>query len=164
MDTSALIKLFVQEEHTDLVEHAVGEAGEVHTSEIAYLEARCAFARLREDGYFEDDGEMFEAVGYFEGDWPNYSARRLDGDLMRKAATLAQDHRGLRLRTYDALHVASAVELWIERTVPYPLSDPPDERPRVEFLGFDRRLLEVCRAEGIEFYFDPFPEDAEDPY
>lgn len=162
LDTSALIKLYVEEEHTALVDRAVGEAGEVHTSEIAYLEARCAFARLREDGEFSDDSEMLETVGYLDDDWPGYSARRMHEGLTRRAAGIAEKHRSLRLRAYDALHLASALEVQVENLLPYATNDPRVVPPRVRFLTFDRRLLRASRREEIALYYDPFPEDADE--
>ncbi len=162
LDTSALVKLYVQEEHTDLVEHAVGEASEVHTSEIAYLEARCAFVRLREEGEFESDEELQETVSYLDADWPGYAAREFHENLARRAADIAQKYGHLRLRAYDALHLASALEVDIENLLPYATEDPRVIRPRVRFLAFDRRLVRASREE-LGLYFDPFQEEMGEP-
>ncbi len=44
LDTSALVKLYVSEEGSEIVRGAVESAGRVATSRIAYAEARAALA------------------------------------------------------------------------------------------------------------------------
>jgi antitoxin (DNA-binding transcriptional repressor) of toxin-antitoxin stability system len=50
LDTSALVKLYVDEEGALAVRHAVDQAELVATSAIAYAEARAAFARRHWEG------------------------------------------------------------------------------------------------------------------
>lgn len=160
LDTSALIKFYVEEEYTDVVERAVGEATEVHTSEIAYLEARCAFARLREDAELDEE-QWREAVDCLDTDWPSYDSRKYDADLADSAAKLADQHRSLRLRTYDALHLASAIESRFEKGISHTRGEIEARELNTRFLCFDRRLVQSSR-DWIELYFDPFPEQVED--
>ncbi len=47
LDTSSLVKLYVTEAGTDVVEQLVGDASVVATSVVAYAETRAALARLR---------------------------------------------------------------------------------------------------------------------
>ena len=47
LDTSSLVKLYVDEPDADDVQRIVGEADVVATSVLAYPEARAAFARRR---------------------------------------------------------------------------------------------------------------------
>ena len=49
LDTSSLVKLFIDEPGSDLVGRMVGAATVVVTSTVAYPESRAAFARLRRE-------------------------------------------------------------------------------------------------------------------
>ena len=65
LDTSALVKLYAEEEGTETVELAVDEAEAVATSVVAYAEARAALARKLRDDVFspEEHSEAVEALG-----------------------------------------------------------------------------------------------------
>lgn len=55
LDTSALVKLYVQEAHSDKVRAAATSAAAINTHVIAYAEACATFARLgreRQDPHF----------------------------------------------------------------------------------------------------------------
>ncbi|MEW6636979.1 MAG: type II toxin-antitoxin system VapC family toxin [Actinomycetota bacterium] len=152
-DTSALLKLYVQERWTEEAERAAEEAEVVLVSEISYLEARASFARMREDGALESDGDLRRVVERFEEDWPGFLASPVGGDLLRAAGALAEKHRRKRLRSYDALHLASALDA-------FGLFRAPEEGGpewRTLFLAFDRNLVKASRGE-VGLYFDPFAE------
>jgi len=116
LDTSALVKLYAEEEGTETVELAVDEAEAVATSVVAYAEARAALARkLREDVFSpEEHSEAVEALGE---DWESVYKPEVTEDLVRAAGDLAEAHA---LRGFDAIHLASAL------LVPC----PPSPRPR----------------------------------
>ena len=50
LDTSALVKLYVEEDGSEEVSTAVRDASRVATSAVAYPEARATFARLEREG------------------------------------------------------------------------------------------------------------------
>ena len=50
LDTSALVKLYVEEEGSATVREAIARAETVATTVIAYVEACAAFARRRREG------------------------------------------------------------------------------------------------------------------
>ena len=52
LDTSALVKLYVDEAASDVVRRAVADVTHVATSRVAYPEARAAFARRHLAGDF----------------------------------------------------------------------------------------------------------------
>ena len=54
LDTSALVKLYVDEAGSDVVQAAVSAATHVATSRVAYPEARSAFARQHVAGNLSD--------------------------------------------------------------------------------------------------------------
>lgn len=134
LDTSALVKLYVEEEGSPTVREAVAESETVATSMMAYVEARAAFARRRREGQLSS-GEYRRTIRELEDDWEHYLLLEVTETLIRKAARLAEAHA---LRAYDAIHLASAKVLK-ER-----LGKP------VLFASWDSNLLVAARREGLE--------------
>ena len=107
LDTSALVKLYVDEEGAATVRSAVDQAELIATSAIAYVEARAAFARrFRERGLSASAHRSL--VRDFERDWTHYLTIEVAPLVIRDAARLAESHR---LRAFDAVHLASARSL-----------------------------------------------------
>lgn len=132
-DTSAMVKLYVEEEGSDKVKAVSVQAQVVATSLIGYAEARAAFARAKREARLHAK-EYQQALEDLDRDWDSYFVLEVTEDLVRRAGTLAEDHA---LRAYDALHLASALTL----------------RDRVQravaFLCFDGELEAAARGEGL---------------
>ena len=107
LDTSALVKLYVEEPGREavlrLLEAAIGSA----TVRVAYVEARAAFARRRREGGF-DARDLRRLVDLLDGDWGAYTLVEITEPLVRRAGLLAERHG---LRGYDAVHLAAALEM-----------------------------------------------------
>ena len=134
LDTSALVKLYVDEEGTPVVRGAVDQAELIATSAIAYVEARAAFSRR----YWEGGLSRRAHRGLrrdFERDWPRYLIIEVAAPVIRDAARLADSHR---LRAYDAVHLASA------RTVSGRIARP------LMFASWDAALERAAAREGLE--------------
>ena len=130
LDTSSLLKLYLDEEHSDLVHEWADGAQVLCTSRVAYPEAMAALARRWRQHDLTD--EAFDAARQaIANDWPGFSAV----DLHEEAA--AELAVRLDLRGFDAVHLAAAVEVVTE-------SDAP-----TFFSSFDRRLNRAARAEGL---------------
>lgn len=107
LDTSALVKLYVEERgRTGLVE-AVSAAEVVATSMVAYVEARAAFARRHREGALAL-ADYRRSVRDLDRDWSRYLRVEVSEALVLAAGRLAERHR---LRAYDAVHLASALVL-----------------------------------------------------
>ncbi|MEK7367806.1 MAG: type II toxin-antitoxin system VapC family toxin, partial [candidate division NC10 bacterium] len=104
LDTSALVKLYVEEEGAPVVRNAVAQAELVATAAIAYVEARAAFVRRRHEGGLST-AEYRRIIRDVDSDWARYLVVEVTDSLIRDAARLAEAHR---LRAYDAIHLASA--------------------------------------------------------
>lgn len=132
LDTSSLVKLYVEETYSSLVREWTKEAGATATSRVAYAEASSAFARRRVEGSLEDEqfGLVLETLAI---DW---SRLVLLPVRERKAGALAVKHL---LRGFDAIHLAAASDL------PSIFQGEP-----VLFSSFDTRLLGAARAEGFD--------------
>ena len=134
LETSNLVKLYVQEEDSGDVAKLVSDAEAVATSIIAYAEARAAFARkLREKGISDEDHNRIK--NDLDRDWESLFVIKLSNAIVRFAGDLAEKRS---LRGFDALHLASALEL--QKAIPLP----------VLFSSSDARLLESAKEEGLQ--------------
>jgi predicted nucleic acid-binding protein len=120
LDTSALLKRYVEEAGTDLVVQRMREDGEWAVSAVARTEAEISLCRLG----FEPGESVWQRL---HEDWQRCHVIPVDPACLGRAAEI-----GCRceVRTLDALHLAAADRL---------------PRPLV-VLTFDRRLAEAGRA------------------
>lgn len=132
VDTSALVKLYVEESGSDDVSSAVVRAERVLTSRIAYPEARAAFARARREGSLTQR-ELRAAVEELDRDWGTYDIVELTEPLVRRAGALAEKRA---LRGFDAVHLAAAIVA-------------VGEPKHAEFACYDGRLSRAAEAEGF---------------
>ncbi|MEW6365421.1 MAG: type II toxin-antitoxin system VapC family toxin [Acidobacteriota bacterium] len=135
-DTSALVKLYVEEDGSDAVHDAVAAADYVATASIAYVEARCAFARKRNEGAIKAP-DYRRIVHDLDADWPRYLVLVVRDPLLREAAALADRMSarkgGIVLRAYDSIHLAAALRL------------RASEKRMLKFAAWDVRLREAAR-------------------
>jgi len=134
LDTSVLVKLYVEEEGAPVVRNAVAQAELVATAAIAYVEARAAFVRRRHEGGLST-AEYRRIIRNVDSDWARYLVVEVTDSLIRDAARLAEAHR---LRAYDAIHLASAAAVHDR------LAEP------IMFASWDAGLEKVARREGFE--------------
>lgn len=131
LDTSSLVKLYLDEEHSDLVHAWANQAEALCTSRVAYPEAVAAVARRCREGDLED--EAFEAIRRALADqWPDFSAVELNEQA---AAELAVRHG---LRGFDAIHLAAARDVFAGAGA-----------APTRFSSFDQQLNQAARAEGF---------------
>jgi len=134
LDTSSLVKLYVPEIESANIKRLVETATLAATSQLAYVEARAAFARKRrERGLTPKDYRT--VVQDFEDDWESYFIVDASSALVKWAGDLAEKHA---LRGYDAIHLASALTLLNEAD------------RSVIFSCFDSRLSSAGRREGLK--------------
>ena len=131
LDTSSLVKLYIDEEHCELVRTWMGQAETVCTSRVAFPEAVAAMARRWRAGDLEE--ETFQAIrGALAEQWPSFAAVEIH-ELA--AADLAVRHG---LRGFDAIHLAAALDV---------LAGVGAELAR--FSSFDSILNRAAKAEGL---------------
>lgn len=137
LDTSALVKLFLNEEGRDLTISAVAAASESCTSAVACVEARSAFARKLRDRSLDTitHRRIVEALNLR---WPAMLRREVTLALASEAGELAQRHL---LRGYDAVHLASALDFGRRLGI-------------VTFLAFGDRLNTAAADAGLMLYRD----------
>ncbi len=131
LDTSALVKLYVEESGSREVQGLLEQAGRAGTSRISYVEARAAFARRQREGALSK-AHYQEVVKSLERDWETFLLLDLTQPILRSADDLTERHA---LRAYDAIHLATALSV----------------RPALamEFVAADERLLAAAAKEGL---------------
>ena len=113
LDTSSLVKLYVEEDESPKVDTLVRSSEVTATSLVAYAEARAAFARrFREKAFTQDEYERIKE--FFEKDWSSYLILSVTGDMIKLAGDLAEKHA---LRGFDSIHLASALTLHQEGSI-----------------------------------------------
>ena len=133
LDTSALVKLYVDEPMSGELTTAVDEAEAVATSLLAYAESRAAFARARREARLSAQGYRHVVEAFVE-DWTRYIAVQVTDRLVKDAGDLAAQRA---LRGYDALHLASALSLREQVS------------SLVVFLACDRELTVAAKREAL---------------
>lgn len=128
LDTSSLLKLYVQEEGTPEVKAHAEAADHVATSIIAYPEAHAALARRHKEGALTKK-EVDSIIADFRESWFRWLVVVLSMPVAVRAGTLAIR---FGVRGMDAIHLASFAELL--------------DRHDAEFLSHDHRLMEAARA------------------
>lgn len=122
LDTSALVKRYVEEEGSALVLRRMGEDPEWVVSAVARTEAEITLCRLGFDPSVSAD--LWQRL---REDWERCHVVPLDPACLERAAELGCRYQ---VRTLDALHLSAADRL---------------PRPLV-LLTFDRRQADVARS------------------
>jgi predicted nucleic acid-binding protein len=133
LDTSDLVKLYVEEIGSERIRDIVRTATVVSTSKVAYAEARAAFARKQKDDGFSKK-ILQKIVEDFHRDWESYFVLEVTDGLIRFAGDIAEKHL---LRGFDSIHLASAVNL------------KNKIKSEVYFSSNDARLNHAVEKEGI---------------
>ena len=134
LDTSALVKLYVDEPDRKAVTTAVSKERIVATQELAYIEAHAAFSRAEREGRLSPV-ELERLRSDFDRDWPSYLVIRVSQALLEQAVKLVDS---FALRAYDAMHLSAAQTLASESAEP------------LLFACFDRRLNRAAGVLGMK--------------
>jgi len=131
-DTSALVKLYVDEPRVKPARDAAGTAEVIATSILTYAEMRSAFSRKRRSGEISPDQlERFKTQ--FETDWNILEIVPIEETIVRQAGDFAES---FLLKGFDAVHLATAASL-VRRF------------GEVTFACFDVDLLRAAALRGM---------------
>lgn len=133
VDTSSLIKLYVDEAGADAVRNLVRGASIVATSVATNVEMRASLAAWRRDRRLTPSAYSSTRAAFLH-DWTSLVAVELNDDVIRAAGDLAERHQ---LRTLDAIHLASFAQI-LERA----------GTEDVRFSSFDDKLNRAARSLG----------------
>ncbi|WP_291426630.1 type II toxin-antitoxin system VapC family toxin [Deinococcus sp.] len=129
LDTNALVKLYLPEAGGEEVVKLLDVVDGVVTSTLSYPESRSVFARALDRGLLGEE-KYTEVLLAFEQDWPLAVRIEMTETIYRRAGDLMKPHP--RLRTMDAVHLASALEA--------------HRKYKLRFLTFDKVLREAAVA------------------
>lgn len=133
LDTSSLVKLYVEETDSEKIRDFAHNATAVSTSKIAYAEARAAFARKQKEEEFSLK-VLRKIVEDLNRDWESYFVIEITDGLIRFAGDIAEKYL---LRGFDPIHLASAIHLKNKTN-----SD-------IHFSSYDTKLNQSAEKEGI---------------
>ena len=128
LDTSALLKRYVDEEGTGTIVAAMAGDHVWVASALAGVETEVAIARLP-----VADEDRARQQRRYEEDWEHFRVVPVDAECLRAAARIAAEQR---IRIVDAIHLAAAARL------PQPfrfLTFDPDQAEAARSLAFDVR-------------------------
>jgi predicted nucleic acid-binding protein len=103
LDTSSLLKLYVEEQGSLDVVALVESADVVTTLTLTYTEARAALARRRREGTLSARG-LDDVRRLLDTEWTAFFHVDVTSELCAQATDLAERHA---LRAYDSLHLAA---------------------------------------------------------
>ena len=133
LDSSALVKRYVEEEGTDKVDALWDKATDVVTSTVALAECLSAFCRRRREGLFSEV-QCLKTISEFKAEYTSFVLVPITPELNRIVEEVLLRHP---LRGSDAIHLASA--LLVDRAVDF----------HVTFACFDTALNRAAREEGL---------------
>lgn len=125
LDTSALMKRYVDEPGTNLVLQAMDDDRDWAASTLARVETHVSLCHRGTQGAI--DGPALRRLA---NDWDRFIAVPIDAECLVRAREIGCLQR---VRTLDAIHLASALVL-----------------PTVTFLSFDQRQIDAAHALGLE--------------
>ena len=136
-DTSALLKLYIQEVQSERLKLAVAEAETVGVCRIAWAEAFAALAR-RARQVPEDRSVIEAAKAALTADWQHYVVLEVSQSVVERAGDYADT---FALRGYDSVQLAAAFEAGqVAET-------------RIDFACFDVRLNKAAEILGMHTIF-----------
>ena len=133
-DTSALIKLLIDQPDSAQIHQATERAGLIAACRITWAEAMAAMARRQRDDPTSAD-EIESARERLSMLWPSFIIVEVSQQLVEAAGRFAD---GFALRGYDSVQLAAAHELHMS-----------SEQP-VTFACFDRRLNQAAQLLQLE--------------
>jgi len=134
LDSSALVKRYVEETGTNSVKSILSTAGEIATSKLTYPEILSALMRKHRTGEIAKK-LLQDIVARFEKDWNHVLVLEFHNDLLQIVKFLIEKHS---IKAADAIHLFSA--LWVK------LSSKID----VTFVASDLNLLKAAQAEKLQ--------------
>jgi predicted nucleic acid-binding protein len=134
LDSSALVKRYLKESGTDVVNSILISSRVKATSKLSYPEILSAFARKHRANEI-GNGLLHSAINKFESDWTQLYVIEFSDEILQPIKQVSQKYP---LRAADTVHLASA--LWLRSST----------KADVTFVASDSRLLEAAQRENLQ--------------
>lgn len=125
VDTSALLKLYVDEDFTEQSKKIIAQYSDIYLSQIGVTETLINLRKRLSPLEFAIASKLFEA------DIGTFNLIVFDRKLSYSAVEISQ---GTNLATLDAIHIASALKI---------------RDPRVDFLTYDAVQRKAAKSLGL---------------
>lgn len=140
LDASALVKRYLWEPGSRWINELLAQSGldSFSSLELIAVEVVCALSRAERDNRIGRAKRDNLATLFFEEASTFLDSTPVSVEILERANQLALCHP---LRAYDAMHLATALDLWAdlnEISLPAPI-----------FVSADENLLAAARAEGL---------------
>lgn len=133
-DTSALLKLFIDEQDSECMIKACSSSEGIAVCRITWAESMAALAqRTRFKG--ANQAGLAQARSMFEQAWPGFAIADVTQSLVEKAGVFSE---AFALRGYDSVQLAAAHQLHEHFALP------------LTFACFDRRLNQAAKLLKLE--------------
>jgi predicted nucleic acid-binding protein len=133
-DTSALLKLFIDEQDSENMIKARSSSEGIAVCRITWAESMAAFAqRTRFKG--ANQAGLAQARSMFEQVWPGFAIADVTQSLVEQAGVFSE---AFALRGYDSVQLAAAHQLHEQFALP------------LTFACFDRRLNQAAKLLKLE--------------
>lgn len=133
-DTSALLKLFIDEQDSESMIKARSSSEGIAVCRMTWAESMAAFAqRARFKG--ANQAGLARARSMFEQAWPGFAIADVTQSLVEKAGVFSE---AFALRGYDSVQLAAAHQLHEQFALP------------LTFACFDRRLNQAAKLLKLE--------------
>jgi uncharacterized protein len=132
-DTSALLKLYIEEPASEIIKASLPAAEAVAACRIAWAESHAALSRRARETP-ADAGILEQAKAALATDWPRYVVMEVTQSLVERAGEYADT---FALRAYDSVQLAAAFEMGLIAQTP------------VLFACFDLRLNKAAKLLGM---------------
>ncbi len=136
-DTSALVKLYIEEVNSDELKAAVADAEAVAVCRITWAEAHAALSRRARETP-EDSPLIEQAKSALSIDWPRFVVLEITQALVERAGDYADT---FALRGYDSVQLAAAFEASRIAQIP------------IAFACFDHRLNKAAGILDMDVVF-----------
>ncbi len=141
-DSCVVIKRYVRETGSELVEARFRTEEKIFTSVLSYAEVHSALAKKTRNRELSEAG-FIEAREKFEMDWKIFEVLELRTDMVPGIRELVRLHP---LKGSDAIHLATA--LWLRDASRLPIS--PGKK--LVFSTADQILAEAAGKSGLEVF------------
>lgn len=136
-DTSALVKLYIEEAHSDRLKALVAASSAVALCRIAWAEAHAALARRARE-VLADRAQVDAAKAALAADWRHFVVVEVTQAVCERAGDFAET---FALRGYDSVQLAAAYETGLILGAP------------TDFACFDMRLNKAAQVLGMQSVF-----------
>ena len=137
LDTSALVKRYIEEPGSDNVQTCFDSAKVIAVSRLAYPETLSAIVRRKPSLRDCTDDDFHQLVENFRRDWNHFMVLGMNHETLHHVERVIETYR---LRGADSIHLSAA--LWLHTVTKSP----------VVFVTSDNELLSAASAERLMIF------------